>query len=56
MLVGAQVAGRVYNVFLADAEVLTGSQFQQFWLLPAFLSVIIMLLFAALFRPQRGQK
>lgn len=56
MLVGAQVAGRAYNMFLGDASVLTGTQFQQFWLLPAVLAVVIMLVFAALFRPERGKE
>jgi len=51
MLIGAQVAGNVYNRFLGGAADLTLGQWSTFWALPAGFAAAIMLLFAALFRP-----
>ena len=52
MLIGAQVAGNVYNRFLGGATSLTLDQWSSFWMLPAGFAVLVLLFFAALFRPQ----
>lgn len=52
MLIGAQVAGRVYNGFLAGATSLTLSQWRSFWVLPAGFAVVVLLFFWALFKPK----
>jgi len=49
MLIGAQVAGNVYNAFLGGQERLTLGQFQQFWMIPAAFAVLVLLFFAATF-------
>jgi hypothetical protein len=50
MLIGAQVAGNVYNSFLAGGSQLTLQQWQSFWWIPAGFAAVVMILFAALFR------
>ena len=50
MLVGAQIAGMVYNSFLKDAKSLTLEQWQSFWWIPAIFAAGVLLLFIALFR------
>jgi len=50
MLIGAQIAGTVYNRFLADATRLTLEQWSSFWLLPAAFAAVVLLLFAVFFR------
>jgi len=52
MLIGAQVAGRVYNSFLGTATTLTLEQWSSFWWLPAVFAGAVLLFFAAFFRPQ----
>jgi nucleoside transporter len=49
MLIGAQVAGRVFNRFLAGATNLTLDQWGSFWVLPAAFAGAVLLFFAALF-------
>jgi len=51
MLIGAQVAGNVYNRFLGGAASLTLDRWPSFWVLPAGFAAVVLLLFAALFRP-----
>jgi len=51
MLIGAQVAGNVYNRFLGGAASLTLERWPSFWMLPAGFAAVVLLLFAALFRP-----
>ncbi len=51
MLIGAQVAGNVFNRFLAGAASLTLEQWSRFWMLPAGFAAVVLLLFAVLFRP-----
>jgi nucleoside transporter len=51
MLIGAQVAGRVYNGFLGSAASLTLGQWRSFWVLPAGFAAVVLVLFAVLFRP-----
>jgi len=52
MLIGAQVAGRVFNSFLGTAPSLTLEQWRSFWWLPAVFAGAVLLFFAAFFRPQ----
>jgi nucleoside transporter len=52
MLIGAQIAGRVFNRFLGGATALTLDQWGQFWWLPAGFAAAVLLFFAAFFRPQ----
>src|SRR6266567_4680402 len=51
MLIGAQVAGNVYDRFLGGAASLTLEQWSTFWVLPAGFAAVVLLLFALLFRP-----
>jgi nucleoside transporter len=50
MLIGAQVAGNLYNRFLDGAENLTLEQWQSFWLIPAAFAAVIMVFFILAFR------
>lgn len=52
MLIGAQVAGNVYNRFLGGATSLTLEQWSQFWMFPAGFAAAVLILFAVLFRPR----
>ena len=49
MLIGAQVAGAVYNGFLGSGQALSLDQWQQFWWLPAAFAAAILLGFVLLF-------
>lgn len=49
MLIGAQVAGNLYNGFLGEARALTLTQWQQFWFVPAAFAAAVMLGFGLLF-------
>ncbi|MGH7529452.1 MAG: MFS transporter [Gemmatimonadales bacterium] len=51
MLIGAQVAGNVYNRFLGGATSLTLGQWSSFWILPAAFAAAVLVFFALLFRP-----
>jgi len=51
MLIGAQVAGNVYNRFLGGATHLPLDRWPSFWVLPAGFAAVVLLFFAALFRP-----
>lgn len=50
MLIGAQIAGLTYNSFLQDAAALTPAQWQSFWWIPAGFALVVLVIFAALFR------
>jgi nucleoside transporter len=52
MLIGAQVAGKVFNRFLGGATSLTLEQWKSFWLLPAGFAAIVLVFFALMFRPK----
>ncbi len=49
MLIGAQVAGNLYNSFLSEAGSLTLEAWQQFWFIPAVFAAVVMVLFGLLF-------
>jgi nucleoside transporter len=50
MLIGAQIAGNVYNRFLAGAQSLTLEQWSSFWMLPAAFAAAVLVFFALTFR------
>lgn len=57
MLVGAQIAGKVYNSFLDNSQALTLQQWQNFWWLPAGFAAFVLLFFMVSFKErQRGNK
>ena len=49
MLIGAQVAGNVYNRFLAGAPSLTLEQWRSFWFLPAAFAAVVLIFFTLAF-------
>jgi MFS family permease len=53
MLIGAQAAGMVFNHYLDSADALTLAQWQSFWWLPAAFAVVVMIVFATLFRQDK---
>jgi nucleoside transporter len=53
MLIGAQIAGNVYNRFLAGGQSLSLDQWKSFWMLPAAFAAGVLLLFGLLFREKR---
>lgn len=50
MLIGAQIAGFVYNRFLGEQAILTAEQWKDFWWIPAAFAVFVILIFAAFFK------
>jgi nucleoside transporter len=55
MLIGAQVAGAVYNRFLAGASGLSLELWRSFWFLPAAFAAGVMIFFAVAFRDRVDQ-
>jgi hypothetical protein len=55
MLIGAQIAGRVYNRFLGGATALTLPLWRSFWILPAAFAAAVLVFFAVSFRPSNNQ-
>ncbi|HEY1871661.1 MAG TPA: MFS transporter, partial [Chitinophagaceae bacterium] len=53
LLVGAQIAGSVYNSFLGNATSLTLQQWQSFWWIPAVFALIVLILFILFFNDSR---
>jgi nucleoside transporter len=49
MLIGAQVAGQVYNGFLGTQDALTLSQWYDFWWIPAIFAAAVMVFFLIFF-------
>ena len=56
MLIGAQIAGNVYNRFLAGAQSLTLDQWSRFWLLPAGFAAAVLIFFAVAFRERESAR
>jgi nucleoside transporter len=54
MLIGAQIAGNVYNRFLGDAPALTLDQWRGFWYIPAVFAAGVLLFFIAMFRDRES--
>ena len=55
MLIGAQVAGNVYNRFLGGAAHLSLERWPSFWVLPAGFAAVVLVFFALLFRPSTAR-
>ena len=55
MLIGAQVAGNVFNRFLAGSSALTLDQWQSFWYLPAAFAAGVLVLFAVRFNDREAE-
>ncbi|MFN2563503.1 MAG: MFS transporter, partial [Gemmatimonadaceae bacterium] len=55
MLIGAQVAGNVYNRFLAGATALSLEQWQSFWLLPAGFAAAVLIMFGLTFNDRGAE-
>ena len=53
MLVGAQIAGRVYDSFLGTSKSLTLQQWQSFWWIPATFAAVVLVIFVLLFREKQ---
>ncbi|HEU5210452.1 MAG TPA: MFS transporter [Longimicrobiales bacterium] len=55
MLIGAQLAGALYNSFLGTADTLLPEQWQSFWLVPAAFAAAVMVFFGIAFRERERQ-
>src|SRR5690606_17092872 len=56
MLIGAQVAGAVYNAFLAGGASLTLAQWHDFWLIPAGFAAAVLVFFALAFHERAEER
>jgi nucleoside transporter len=56
MLIGAQIAGNVYDRFLAGGTALTLPQWRSFWILPAAFAAAVLVFFAAFFKTSANQQ
>ena len=55
MLIGAQVAGNVYNRFLAGAPSLALDQWKSFWILPSVFAAVILIFFGLAFHDREAE-
>jgi nucleoside transporter len=55
MLIGAQVAGNVYNRFLAGAPALALEQWKSFWILPSVFAAVILVFFGLAFHDREAE-
>jgi Nucleoside H+ symporter len=55
MLIGAQVAGNVYNRFLAGSPTLALEQWRSFWILPSAFAAVILVFFALAFHDREAE-
>lgn len=56
MLVGTQVAGFIFNIFLGDASQLTLERWEAFWRIPAFFALAVLVFFFVFFRDKKVEK
>lgn len=56
MLLGAQVAGNLFNGFLGDSSTLTLDQWREFWIIPAVFAGLVMIGFAMFFYDRVGDE
>lgn len=56
LLIGAQLAGLTYNIFLSDQASLTLDQWYQFWWVPAIFAAIVMVFFMLTFNDKEAEK
>jgi hypothetical protein len=54
MLIGAMIAGQVYNRFLAGATTLTLPQWHDFWWIPAGFAAVVAIFFAIFFNDREA--
>jgi MFS family permease len=54
MLVGAPIAGSVYNKFLGSSEALTLQQWQNFWWIPAGFAAVVLMFFMVTFKEKKA--
>jgi dipeptide/tripeptide permease len=52
MLIGAQVAGQLYNLFLGEGSSLSLAQWHDFWWIPAIFAAAVMVFFIIFFNDQ----
>jgi nucleoside transporter len=55
MLIGAQVAGNVYNRFLGGAPSLALEQWKSFWILPSVFAAVILVFFSLAFHDREAE-
>jgi len=55
MLIGAQLAGTTYNMFLGDQAILTLDQWYQFWWIPAIFAAVVMVFFMLTFYDKEAE-
>jgi nucleoside transporter len=55
MLIGAQVAGNVYNRFLGGAPALALEQWKSFWILPSVFAAVILVFFGLAFHDREAE-
>jgi nucleoside transporter len=55
MLIGAQIAGNVYNRFLAGAPALALDQWKSFWILPSIFAAVILVFFSLAFHDRQAE-
>lgn len=56
MLIGAQLAGTVYNLFLGDQQALTLAQWHDFWWIPAIFAAVVMVIFLLTFNDREAEE
>ena len=56
MLIGAQIAGRVYGSFLGGAQALTLDQWARFWWLPSAFALAVLIFFTIAFREKEASR
>ena len=56
MLIGAQLAGATYNLFLGEQSGLTPDQWFQFWWIPAIFAAVVMVIFLLTFDDREAEK
>ncbi|MDZ7719226.1 MAG: MFS transporter [Balneolaceae bacterium] len=56
MLIGAQLAGLAFNVYLGDQSALTLDQWYSFWWLPALFAAVVFLFFIFTFDDREAEK
>lgn len=56
MLIGAQLAGVTYNLFLGEQSALTLDQWYQFWWIPAIFAAVVMVIFMFTFDDREAEK
>lgn len=56
MLIGAQIAGTVYNSFLGGADVLSLDKWQSFWWLPAGFALVVLIFFGLTFSDRKVEQ